>query len=179
MIFTFGSCYEIFSKVYVMRAASHGVPSPKSQVTWGQSMQSQLLRARKLGLTTSHGVPSLKSQVWHGCLHGNTSWRWGFVLVLGVGSSNKVDLTLNTCPVNTLVWNKQDSLLMIMKCILMVSWCSKVGTLPRCWDLLTWVRLGTWDLMWTNHDYGFSKSHIQLPIDKGIMFPALDYILCY
>ena len=33
----------------------------KAQVTWGQSVQSQPLRAWKLGLTTSHGVPSPKS----------------------------------------------------------------------------------------------------------------------
>ena len=67
-------------------AISHKVSSPESQFTWGQSMQSQPLRAWKLGLTTSHGVPSLKSQVWHGCLHGDTFWRWGSWLVLGVGS---------------------------------------------------------------------------------------------
>jgi hypothetical protein len=39
------------------------VPSPKSQVTQGQSMQSQPLRAWKLGFTTSTWVPSLESQV--------------------------------------------------------------------------------------------------------------------
>ena len=33
-------------------------PKSSSQVTWGHSVQSQLSRAWKLGLTTSHGVPS-------------------------------------------------------------------------------------------------------------------------
>ena len=42
------------------------VPIPKSQFTRGQSVQSQPLRAWKLGLTTLH-----RSQVWHGCLHGD------------------------------------------------------------------------------------------------------------
>ena len=27
----------------------------------------------------------------------------------------------------------------------MMSWSSKVGTSPLCWDLLTWVGLGSWD----------------------------------
>jgi hypothetical protein len=36
------------------------VPSPKSWVTWGQYVQSQLSKAWKLGLTTSYGVPSPK-----------------------------------------------------------------------------------------------------------------------
>ena len=44
---------------------------PKSQVTWGKYVQSQPLRAWKLGFTTSHKLSSLKSQVGHGCLHGN------------------------------------------------------------------------------------------------------------
>ena len=35
------------------------------------------------------------------------------------------------------------SLLMIINDIIMISWGSKVGTLPPCWDLLTWVGLGT------------------------------------
>ena len=55
-----------------------------SQITWGQFVQSQPLRAWKLELTISHGVLRFKSQVWHGCLHGNTFWRWGLGLVLRV-----------------------------------------------------------------------------------------------
>jgi hypothetical protein len=78
-----------------IRAGSHPIPSPKSQVTWGQPMQSQLLRAWKLGLTTSHMVPSPNSRLWHGCLHGNAFWRLGLGLVLRFGSSKKLDPTLN------------------------------------------------------------------------------------
>ena len=63
---------------------------PKSQVTWGQSMQSQMLRAWKWGLTSSHGVPCLKSQ----------GWRWGSGLMLRVESSKKLAPILNTSAVN-------------------------------------------------------------------------------
>ena len=37
------------------------VASPKSQVTFGESMQYQLLRAWKVGLTTSSGIPNPRS----------------------------------------------------------------------------------------------------------------------
>ena len=67
----------------------HFTHGPKSQVTRGQSVQSQLLRAWKLGLTTSHGSQVLSPQVWHGCLHGNTFWRWGLGLVLRVWVKQK------------------------------------------------------------------------------------------
>ena len=108
-----------------LRARSHRVSNPKFQVTWGQSVQSQPLRAWKLGFITSHRVPSPKS---HEC----------FCI------------------------NNQDPFLMIISHILMVSWGSKVGTLPPCWDLLTWVGLGTWDSMWTNLEISFSFSLFQL-----------------
>jgi hypothetical protein len=36
--------------------------------------------------------------------------------------------------------------LKIINHILIVSWGSKIGSLLGCWDLLTWVELGTWDL---------------------------------
>ena len=52
----------MFTHCYVLRANLHGVPSPKFQVTWGQSLQSQLLRAWNLGLTTSHGSQLLSSK---------------------------------------------------------------------------------------------------------------------
>jgi hypothetical protein len=65
--------------------STEGLQSPKSQFIWGQSEQSQSLRAWKLGLITSHKVPSLKSQVWHGCLHDSTFCRWGPGLVLRGG----------------------------------------------------------------------------------------------
>ena len=69
-----------------------------SHVTWGQFVQSQLLRTWKLGLTTSHGIPSFKSHVCHGCIHGNKFWRRGLGLILRVGLSKKLDPTLNTKP---------------------------------------------------------------------------------
>ena len=68
-----------------VKVGSHGIPSPKPRVTWGQSVQSQMLRAWKLGLTTSYMVPNPKSQVWHGCPHGKSFWRRGLGLVLRVG----------------------------------------------------------------------------------------------
>ena len=97
-IFIVSKCFSLSNdNTYVrVRADSHWVPSPKSQFTWGRSVQSQLLRAWKVGLTTSHMVRSLKSQVWHGCLYGNAFWRWGLQLVLRVGSSKKIDPTCNT-----------------------------------------------------------------------------------
>ena len=91
----------------------------------------------------SHGVSSLKSQVWHGCLHNNTFWRWGLGQVLRVRSSKKLDPTLHISPVNCFVSNNQDPPLKIDNHILTISWGSKVGILPPCWDLLTWVGLGT------------------------------------
>ena len=71
-----------------LRANWHGVPSPKSLFNRDWYVQSPLLRAWKLGLTTSHRVPCPKCQVWHRCLYGNTFWRWGLGLVLRVGSIN-------------------------------------------------------------------------------------------
>jgi hypothetical protein len=51
----------------------------ESQVTWGQSVQSPMLRAWKLGLTTLHNVPNPKSQLWHmdayiATLFGGEGW---------------------------------------------------------------------------------------------------------
>ena len=92
-----------------------------------------------------HGVPSPKSSVWLGCLHGNTFWRWGLGLVSRVWWSKKLDPTHNPRPPNIFASNNQHPTLMIFKHNLMVSWGSKVGTLPLCWDLLTRVdsELGT------------------------------------
>ena len=42
-------------------------------------------------------------------------------------------------------YNNQNLTLMIVNHNLMISWGLKVGTLPPCRDLLTWVGLGTWD----------------------------------
>ena len=105
---TFHICYSFLlgvkskKETWVFTATTktmgRGVPSSKSQVTWGQSMQSPPLKAWKLRLTTSHGVS--KSQVRHECLHDNTFWRWGLELVLRVGSSKTLDPTVNTSLAN-------------------------------------------------------------------------------
>ena len=104
-----------------------------SQLTRGRSVQSQPLRAWKLGLTASHGFPSPKSRLWHGCLHGNTFWRWGWGLVLGVGSSRMLDPTLNPSPTIIFAWNKQDPVLMIFSHVWIVLWDSRVGTWDSMW----------------------------------------------
>ena len=58
------------------RACSHGVTSPKSQVTWGSSKQSQPLRAWKLGLTTAHkvGSPKYDMDAYMATLFGGEAW---------------------------------------------------------------------------------------------------------
>ena len=95
------------------------VPSPKSQVTSGQSMQSQPLIACKLGLSTSHGVPSPKYDVdvymatFSGCK--------GLGLVLRVGSSKKLDSTLKTSAMSSFAQNNQDPTLMQINLNLMIS----------------------------------------------------------
>ena len=43
----------------------------------------------------------------------------------------------------------------------MVSWGSKVGTLTPCWDLRTWVGIGTHGPMWTNpRKQSVQKKHV-------------------
>ena len=70
----------------------------KSQLNWGQSEQSQPLRAWRLGLSTWHGSQVLSPKYDMDCLHDNTFWRWGLGLVLRVGSTKKLDPTFNTIP---------------------------------------------------------------------------------
>ena len=41
--------------------------------------------------------------------------------------------------------NNEDLTFMDMNYALVVSWSSKVGSLPPCWTLLTRVGLGNWD----------------------------------
>ena len=91
----------------------------------------------------SHFTWGYKSQVWHGCLHGNTLWRWGLGLMLRVGLSKKLDPTLYTSPVGILAWAHQDPTLTITNLILMVSWSSKVGTwFPMLLELfMVWYNL--------------------------------------
>jgi hypothetical protein len=61
--------------------------------------------------TQSHGLSTWTAIVWsspksqlcthgHGCLHGNPFSSWGLGRVLRVGSSKKLDPTLNPSPVN-------------------------------------------------------------------------------
>ena len=118
---------------FYWEASSHGVPSPKSQVTWCRSMQSQLLRAWNFGLTTSHRVPSPKSQGWHGYLFDNT------FIEVRLGTYKKLGPTLNTSPkkldffcIKQYIWTW---LQYWWNIFLMMSWGSKVGTLRPCWDL--------------------------------------------
>ena len=81
----------------------------KSQVLNPESLEVNLCNLNRWehgswDLPLHVGVPSPKSQVWHGCLHGNTFWRWG----LGVMSSRKLDSTLNTSPENSFAQIYQD-----------------------------------------------------------------------
>ena len=62
--------------------------------------------------------------------------------MLQVGSNKKLDPTFNSNPMNICALSNQESTLMIISHILVVTRGSKVGTLPPCWDLLTWVGLG-------------------------------------
>jgi hypothetical protein len=85
--------------------------------------------------------------------------RWGLGFVLRVGSSKKLDPTLNKLQVQCDICyiNNQDLTLKCIDDLLMLSRGSKVGTLPPCWDLLTWVRLGT-------HVTGLKKSFMLLRV---------------
>ena len=55
----FGTCFHLQTTHNNLRAGSHGVSSPRYQLIGGQYVESQSLRAWKLGLTTSHMVPSM------------------------------------------------------------------------------------------------------------------------
>jgi hypothetical protein len=140
-------CFVIKTSTFAIRAGSHWVSSPKSQVTLSHSMQSQLLRAWELRLTTSHMVPSPNCDM---DAYMTTFLKRGWGLVLQVGLSKRLDPTLNPSPENIFAWNNQDPTLMTFNHMLTITWGSQVGTLPPCWDLLTWVGLRTWDPMWTN-----------------------------
>ena len=148
----------------VLRANSHGVPNPKAQVTWHQPVQFQALSAWKLRLSTSNGVPSFV-QLWHGCLQGNTFWRWGLGLVLQVGSSKKLDPTLNPSPANIFAEYNQNPILVLFNHV-------SVGTLPPCWDLLTWVRLET------TYELALSPKY-DLDADIAIFFNNEAHHLCW
>ena len=56
----------------------------------------------------------------------------------------------------------------------MVCWGSKVGTLSPCWNLLTWVGLGTWDPMWIGPSKEASRqkdTHVRSNIWGLDLFP--------
>ena len=115
-------------------SGSHG-----SQVTWGHFIQSQLLEVGTLALHTGSQVLSPKHDMDAynmATLFGGEAWD----LVLKVGSSKKVDSTLNTSPV-ILFLHKiiKIRLLRDINNILMISWDLKGWILPPCWD----SRLGT------------------------------------
>jgi hypothetical protein len=115
--------------------------------TWGQFVQSQPLRVRKLRFIISHRshIPNPKSQgpsmTW---MH---NWRWGSRLVLRVGSNERLDLTRYISPENFL--HK------VIKII--VQWTKpyrnwflesqKLGGFPSM------LGLGTWDPMRTDPHY--------------------------
>jgi hypothetical protein len=80
--------------VHLPKSSSHRVPSPLRSISTILAVESKEVG----GFTTSHKVPSPKFQVWHGCLYGNTFWRWGLRLLLRFGSSKKLDPTLHTSP---------------------------------------------------------------------------------
>ena len=83
------------SNLLIFKSGSHMIPSPKSHVTRGQIVQSQPWRAWKLGLTTSPDVPSPKYDMdayTTPLVGGEALPRF----MLRVGSSQKLDLTLNT-----------------------------------------------------------------------------------
>ena len=83
---------------YLM-AGSHGVPSQLRSI-----VQSQLLRARKLGLTTSHRSPSPKNDMnAYTTTHcGDEAWD----LMLRAGLSKTLDPTLITKSFKYLCINK-------------------------------------------------------------------------
>jgi hypothetical protein len=76
-------------------------------------MQSQSLRAWKLGLSTSHGVPSRKYDMdaYMATLSGGEAWG----LCCEVRSSKKLDPTLNPSPTKHFLHKKNsDPILMII-----------------------------------------------------------------
>ena len=84
-------------------------------------MQSQLLRAWKLGLTTSHKSqvlsPNYDMDTYMATLFGGEAKDF----MLRVGSSQKLDPTLNPSPMNSFAYNNQDPTLMIINHILVIT----------------------------------------------------------
>jgi hypothetical protein len=123
----------IMNTIIILIIGSHGVMSPKSQVTRGQSMHfNRWEHVHKLGLTTSYGIPNPPNNT--DGLHCNIFCRWGLGLVSRVWLSKMLNPTLNTNPMNVFAYSYQDMIFMIINHSLMVSRDSKLGTLPPCWD---------------------------------------------
>ena len=120
--------YMHLSQFNKFKDGSYMVPSLESQVTWGLYVQSHLLRAWKLGLTTLHGAQVPSMHAWPCFLEVR--------LVLRVGSSKKLDPTLKTSPTFFFASNNQDPTLRFLK-------ARKLGLGFHVWDL----RLATWDPM--------------------------------
>jgi hypothetical protein len=66
------------------------------------------LNVESLEVGLDHFIWDPKSQVWYGCLHDNIFWRGGFGLVVRVGWSIKLNLTLNTIFASFFALNNQD-----------------------------------------------------------------------
>jgi hypothetical protein len=106
---------------------------------------------RDLEITKGWFTQSPKSsQVWHGCMP-----TWPYFLEVRLATCVESWVEEKARP-NSQHKSREFFLHKLIKIqlwimnrnhILMVFWVSKVGTLPPCWDLLTWVGLGTWDPM--------------------------------
>jgi hypothetical protein len=139
---------------------------------WSLSTHHQLAKSFGIVLGTGpHGVPShlrsiraifkiesMEVGTYHNFTWGSslqvpsTTWMptcQHFLEVrLGTCVENWVERTptLNTSPANVFALNNQDPTLITFNYTLMVSWGSKLRTLPSCRDLLTQTGLGTWNL---------------------------------
>ena len=83
--------------------------------------------------------PKYDMDVYMTTLFGGKAWD----LCCEVGRVKKLDPILNPRLVNIFPSNDKDPTFIIFNHVLVITWGSQVGTLPPCWDLLTWVGLGT------------------------------------
>ena len=116
---------------------------PKSQVTWGQFVQSHLLRAWKLGITTSHGsqppshlrsicaisaVESMKVGNYHFILFPSPKSLEVNLCNLSCWEDASWELPLHTVPKSQVTWGQfvQSQLLRAWKLRITTSHCSQV-----------------------------------------------------
>ena len=87
-----------FSRGHTFKHVILGPIHMESQVTWGQSMQSQPLRAWKLGFTISHVFLSLKYDMdaYMATLIGGKAWD----LCCELDQAKRLDPNLNPSPAN-------------------------------------------------------------------------------